>query len=222
MLLKYISRFVLKLIGWSSINDQLLLTLQQHPKFVCVFSHSSYFDFCIMVLYKLAYPQYLNNMKTLINAYYFTIMGTFLQYVGGIPSSVDDKGGSVNRISDVLNQQQSFLFLISPKGSILRKEWKSGYYYISKQLNIPIVAIGLDYETKSVKMGSIITTSDNEEDHIKNILYTDLSQIVPLHPNQENMTIRHHNIYDVTVISPLRLIVLVTCLFTPFMYYKFL
>jgi 1-acyl-sn-glycerol-3-phosphate acyltransferase len=204
-------------MGWAPFDDHIIVTLQQHQKLVCVFSHSSYFDFCIMVLYKLAYPQYLYHMRTLINAYYFTIMGPFLRYVGGIPSYIDRQGGSVQRICHILQEQDCFLFLISPKGSILRKEWKSGYYYISQQLDVPLLAIGLDYEEKRVKMGQLLTTEINET-NIKNKLYDDLSHIVPLYPEQENMPIKINHPHHISVISPLRLLSMIG--FLSFMYYQ--
>ena len=97
------------------------------------------------------------------------------------------------------------MFLISPKGSILKKDWKSGYYYISKQINVPIIAVGLDYEQKTIYIGKPI---DNQLDEpiIKNKLYHDLSKIVPLYPEQENMMIRKHNYNNVSVISSFRLL----------------
>lgn len=209
-ILKYISRTTLMIMGWSPLNQNYISIMNNNHKMVFVFSHSSYFDFCIMVLYKLAYPQYLSNMKTLINAYYFNIMNKFLLYVGGIPAN-----NNVNNISNILNQQDQFLFLISPKGSILKKDWKTGYYYVAKQCQCPIIAGGLDYEKKEVHLGKLIN-NQLDEPIVKNLLYKDLSQIVPLHPEQENMMIRKHNTKDVSVISKMRL----TCILSIIFFYN--
>ena len=210
-ILKYSCQSILKIMGWSPLNRYCISTINNNQKMVCVFSHTSYYDFCIMVLYKLAYPYYFKNMKTLINSYYFTIMGRFLYAVGGIPAIV--KEHNVKRIVDSLQQEQ-FMFLISPKGSILKKDWKTGYYYIAKQLNVPIIAVGLDYENKNIYIGKPIN-NQLEEPIIKNILYNDLSHIVPLHPEQENMIIRKHNADYVSVINPIRLI----CIYIGFLMY---
>lgn len=207
-ILSYLSQSTLMFMGWSPLNEQYIDMIQNHKQMVCVFSHTSYFDFCIMVLYKLAYPQYFSNMKTLINAYYFKFLGRFLKSVVGIAAAEADKvGGCVERIVNILKQRKEFMFLISPKGTILRKEWKSGYYHIAKQLNTPIVAVGLDYEKKMILIGKPIS-NQLDEPIIKNKLYKDLSHIVPLHPKQENMMIRKHVYNDVSVINSVRLLML--------------
>jgi hypothetical protein len=229
-ILKYISRCTLYIIGWKPIQIQLINFIKHHHKVVAVFSHTSYFDFGIMVLYKLAYPEQLNNLMTLINFDFCTTsiyhlfhlnwvydtttfktskifknVAWLLTQVGGIPSSCHDEQGGVNRIVNTLKQQNQCLFLISPKGSILRKEWKTGYYHIAKQMDAPIMAIGLDYEQKCIKMGNLIS-NQLDEPIVKNLLYRDLSTIVPLHPKQENMTIRSHQSNQVSVVNAWRML----------------
>lgn len=199
--LSILSFSILKIIGWSDINPNYLKLLHQHQRLICVFSHSSYYDFIIMLLYYFSYPNDLNHLKTLIRGDYFNYFGFLFRMVGGIPSK-NKCNGNVQRIIQELNEFQKFHFLISPKGTILRKEWHSGYYYISQELKTNLIAVGLDYETKNIKIGQILSYHNKEQD-LKTKLYQDLSEIVPLYPKQENMKIRIYNKDNLYVVHPL-------------------
>lgn len=202
-------------MGWDKLEYDG--DLNKHEHVVCVFSHSSYYDFVIMVLYKYAYPDKLGNLRTLIKPDYFedikihsysfpSPLGMFLRKVGGIPATnISIKnGGATEHIIDVLREKPC-KFLISPKGTILRGEWRTGYYHIAKGLNAPIIAVGLDYERKNIYVGNVID-SNQEEPDIRKVLYKELGNIVPLHPEQENMPIREYVSDDVSVISTKRLL----------------
>jgi hypothetical protein len=186
-------------MGWDKLEYDG--EMNKHRHIVCVFSHSSYYDFFIMVLYKFAYPDKLRNLKTLIIPDLFYYFGPLLRYVGGIPATNTNykNGGATDRIVGILKEQPC-KFLISPKGTILRGEWRTGYYHIAQALQAPIIAVGLDYERKGIYIGNLID-SKQEEPIIKKLLYDDLSNIVPLHEEQENMPIREHDKANVSVIT---------------------
>ena len=202
-------------MGWSVLDQRAIKLLNQYPRLVCVFSHTSYYDFFLMVLYYFSHPQ-LSSLKTLIKPQYFSTIGFLLNLVGGIPATkLEDKnGGAVERIVNTLLKEEKSHFLISPKGTILRGEWRSGYYHVAQALKCPIIAIGLDYELKQIIVGQPIL-SIYDEYHIKDLLYKDLSKIVPLHPEQENMTIRKHDYKS--VVNKTRLFGI--CLFFATCYY---
>lgn len=200
--MKIICSIILYIIGWNNINPKLTKIFSQNNKIVCVFSHTSYYDFFIMLLYKYKYYLVFQYMKVLIKPDYFNgILGYLLTCIGGIPSTnVNIKnGGNLNKIVDTLNQTDKCVFLISPKGSILKREWRSGYYYIGQALKAPYVAVGLDYEYKNIYVGDVIKYDD--EKLLKDKLYDDLSQIVPLYPEQENMEIRKYNKNNISVVN---------------------
>lgn len=205
-LLSIPSSIILYSMGWSFLDDHVVKLIHQYPRMVCVFSHTSYYDFFLMLLYYFSHPQ-LTNLKTLIKPDYFSTIGFLLNLIGGIPATniKDKNGGAVERIvSQLLKEEKSHL-LISPKGTILRGEWRSGYYHIAKSLNCPLVALGLDYELKKITVCQPVL-SIYDEYHIKDLLYKDLATIVPLHPEQENMAIRKH--YKPSVITNSRLLIL--------------
>lgn len=199
-----LSKLILYIMGWEKLDYCGELNNYEH--IICVFSHTSYYDFIMMLLYKFGYPDKLNNLKILIKPDYFQYIGSFLNYIGGIPSTniASKNGGATERIVNILKMQPC-KFLISPKGTILKGEWRTGYYHIAQKLNAPLIAIGLDYEKKNIFIGNLIH-NNQKESTIKRLLYAELSNIVPLHKDQENMEIREHNEANVSVISSMRLI----------------
>lgn len=193
MLLALFFRFILWSIGWQLMSTETLQYLHRWNRIVIVFSHTSYVDFYIMILYILAYPDDLCAVRMLVKPQPFNYVGWLLRKFGAIPgTSIDEvKGGAVIRVVKELQKDNETLFLISPKGTIVKREWRSGYYHIAQALQAPLLASGLDYEQHAIVVSSIIDYN-NTESVIKAHLYEQLGNIVPLFPDDEVMNIRPH------------------------------
>jgi hypothetical protein len=83
--------------------------------------------------------------------------GPLLKRLGFIPApKLEDRGtGSVQQIVTTLRALQSesphpIRLLISPKGTIQNRPWRSGYQYIAKELGWPIKILGIDYSKRSL------------------------------------------------------------------------
>jgi len=65
-----------------------------------------------------------------------------------------DRSKSANRVDaivDIFNTKEQFVLALSPEGTRKKVDtWKTGFYYIAKGANVPIVMIGLDFEHKKV------------------------------------------------------------------------
>lgn len=194
LILQIIARTILYIIGWRKIDEKTFNKLTINKRAVIVFSHTSYMDFYLMVLYLLAYPNRLHRIRTLIKPQPFSYAGGILTKLGAIPSTrLEDKnGGAVDRIVKILGDLPEFLFLISPKGTIIKNNWRSGYYNIAKRLNIPLLVAGVDYVNKAPVAFSSYDTAKSEAD-LKPLLQRDISNIIPLYPNCEVVDIVVHN-----------------------------
>lgn len=203
--------------GWQPLEEEVMNTMNESDYLVCVFSHTSYYDFFFMLMYYFSNYKTLNNLRTLIKPDYFSSIGWFLTRVGGIPATniADKNGGATTRIVNALKSEPKGQLLISPKGTILKGEWRTGYYHIAQQLEAKLVAIGVDYEAKKITIGKVIDYQLPEVE-IKHKLYKDLSQIVPLYPEREMMKIRGYDENHLNVIHPDRLIGLYFILCLPF------
>lgn len=198
-------------MGWKCIPSDKLISINNYNYLVCVFSHTSFYDFMLMLIYYFAHPEL--NLKTLISPHYYHPL---FKYIGGIPAtSIDTRnGGKLNSIVEEIKQYPVAQFLISPKGSILKREWRSGYYHIAQQLEAPLLTLGMDYEKKEVYIGNVISYNLSEN-NIKSLIYKDLKQIVPMYPEREVVTIRPHNFKDISIISNKRklfLLLFTSCL----------
>lgn len=189
-----LAKAVLFTMGWSLLHIDIFNQITKYDRTVLIFSHTSYADFYILILYLLAYPRRLHSVRTLVKPQPFEYAGPLLRWLGAIPSTkIEDKnGGAVNRIVNTLKECEKFIFLISPKGTIINKPWRSGYYHIAKDLNAHLMVAGLDYETKQVIVSKEISPS-NEEPFVKEFLQDQLKPIVPLFPEGEVVPIRSHD-----------------------------
>lgn len=100
----------------------------------------------------------------------FFPLGYFFKKFGAIPIDRKKKNSAVEQISDIFNTNDECIFLISPEGT--RKyndQWKTGFYYIAKNANVPIILAFLDYEKREAGWGPIVTTELPPEETILQI-----------------------------------------------------
>jgi len=193
------------------MNPNIYHTLHEYKRAVVIFSHTSYIDFVILVIYFFAYPQYFARVFTLVKPQPFLYTGYMLRHYRCIAAtSVANKnGGSIQTIIDRLKYEPEWCFLLSPKGTILNRPWRSGYYHIAKELNATLMVTGFDYETKEIVLRGIVSP-DDEEPIVRNNLEIELKEIVPLFPEGEVVTIRPHDSSKRNIISSTRLTIIIS------------
>jgi len=95
---------------------------------------------------------------------FWGIFGVILRKLGGFPV---ERGKNLNQVDEVVklyNEQKNFHIAISPEGTRKKvNRLKSGFYHISKNANIPIILVGLDFSNKKVLFSSPFYTTDNEK-----------------------------------------------------------
>ncbi len=73
--------------------------------------------------------------------------------LGGIPVFREENKGLIESVSEVLEGLSSFILCLAPEGGIEHVDTlRSGYYYISKELDIPCVPIEIDYKNRCFKI----------------------------------------------------------------------
>jgi len=92
--------------------------------------------------------------------------GFYFRWMGGEP--LDRSGGlnKVEAIAKVFEKREVFRLAIAPEGTRKKvTEWKTGFYYISLQANVPIIPVAFDFGKKEVKLGNpFYPTGKIEED----------------------------------------------------------
>ena len=87
-ILSIISQLILFFLGWSPLNWTRIRSIKKCKRAILIFSHTSYWDFWLIILYRLAYPAFLKNIYTVMKPQPFTkFYGKWLTYFNFIPAS---------------------------------------------------------------------------------------------------------------------------------------
>lgn len=186
-----IAKTILNKFGWKPPPDGLEELFSTYKRIVIVYPHTSHYDATLMLLYKKAYPQFGNKLKFLVrpDLTEIPLLGNFLINNGAIPSVFIQikNGGRTKEIVDYLNTQSKFCFLLSPKGTIRKSEWKTGYYYITKGTGSYIMSLGFNYSKKEIVYNEVFPYKGDDinfpsEDYMRNYLQYQLRNIPQINP----------------------------------------
>lgn len=159
---------LLKLILSHDVQPEVMKEIQrmkeQYKVMIILYSHTSLMDFihsCLITgTYKIP-PHYVMH-HWWYNFWLFhpilkhmPIIPVFPKYDGGDGSSVERIVSEIKRLHELHPDKHIWLF-VNPSGRMKPREWKSGWYYVAKQLNCPVRYIGFDYPTKKIKFGKHI------------------------------------------------------------------
>jgi 1-acyl-sn-glycerol-3-phosphate acyltransferase len=142
-LLSLFSRVMLKLLGWKIIGDGL-----SEKKYIMLAGpHTSNWDFPLMLMYAsvLGLKPYWMGKK----AIFVFGLGWFFKWLGGISIDRSKNNSLVSQMVEIFGDADELLVLIPPEGTRKRREkWKTGFYHIAEQGDIPLILGFLDYDKK--------------------------------------------------------------------------
>lgn len=98
-------------------------------------------------------------------------VGFLLRRFGGHPVDRFSKKNMVDQAVDMINEQPEFLLALSPEGT--RKKvarLRTGFYYIAKKANVPIIMVAFDFEHKEIRLEKPFYTTDDEVADFKKII----------------------------------------------------
>ncbi len=82
-----------------------------------------------------------------------------------------EKRSSVDAIAALFEGRKELRMVITPEGTRSKVEkWKTGFYYVARQANVPIALAFINYETKCCGIDQIIYPSENFESDMKQIM----------------------------------------------------
>jgi 1-acyl-sn-glycerol-3-phosphate acyltransferase len=160
---KVFGRFMLWILGWKIKGE-----LPTDPKYVAVIApHTSIADILIGKLYNYAVGQ---KIKLMIKKEFFWFpLNLILRWWGGFPVNRKHPKGLINQVVDEFNNNNKMILGITPEGTrALRSEWKTGFYRISQEANVPIFLMFGDFKEKTVGfLGKFEKTGNMEQDIIE-------------------------------------------------------
>lgn len=159
--MKYLSLFILRLFGWRIINEMP----PDLKKFVvAVAPHTSWKDFVLGILVRSTMGKkiYYLAKKELFDSPF----GFFFWWTGGRPVDRKHKSGLVDQVVKLFNGSEEFAITVAPEGTRKKvQNFKTGFYYIARSANVPIIPCLYDYEHKLVHfLNPFYPTADAEKD----------------------------------------------------------
>ncbi|MHA6280545.1 1-acyl-sn-glycerol-3-phosphate acyltransferase [Salinimicrobium sp. CAU 1759] len=95
--------------------------------------------------------------------------GWYFKWMGGTALDRTPGQNKVEAIAAIFDQKEEVRLAIAPEGTRKKvAEWKTGFYYIARSANVPIVMISFDFGRKRVKISKPLwTTDDRAQDFLK-------------------------------------------------------
>lgn len=150
MLQKLYSWFFLKVLGWTIEGE-----LPAERKYIIVVApHTSNFDFFLGVFTRRIKgfdPKYVAKKELFLFPF-----GYFFKWMGGYPVDRKKNSNFVDSVVELYNSKEDFIITLTPEGTRSYNEnWKSGFYYIAKKANVPVMKCGFDYGHKRVVLNPV-------------------------------------------------------------------
>ena len=160
-----IAKFIyFKLMGWKLQN----FPSQIKKCVVAVVPHTSWHDFYIGILARNIWLAEINfvGKKSLFKAPH----GWYFRWMGGSPIDRTKSTDFVTATAKVFDEKDVFRLALAPEGTRKKVEkLKTGFYYIAKAANVPIVMVGFDFENKQVKVAEPFYPTENIAEDFKKI-----------------------------------------------------
>jgi len=162
---KYLGSLVLNIFGWKYDYNKQFSTIKKGVALAA--PHTSNWDllFTLATFWKMEI-----DVKFLIkDDYTKSIFGFLFKAMGAI--GVDRKNGKnmVDFAADLL-QKKDIIFIVPAEGTRKRVEkWKTGFYHIAKNANVPLLLGYLDYKNKIAGINKIMHLSGNFDTDMQEI-----------------------------------------------------
>ena len=153
-MLQAIAKLLLRLGGWTIVGGA-----PKPAKAVLVAApHTSNWDGVWALIYKVAVQ--LDVRWFAKESLFWFPLGTLLHALGGVPLDRNRAGSAVDQAVEMFRDLHSFYFGLAPEGTRSRTDyWKSGFYRIAREADVPIVLGFLDYGSKRLGLGPTLYPS---------------------------------------------------------------
>ncbi len=158
-MLRLIYLVIFKFMGWK-IEGKLP---HERKYIIAVAPHTSNWDFVIGVMARSILC--ITNARFLgKDSLFKPPFGWIFKAFGGYPVNRSKNQDMVQQVVAIFQAHDDFILALAPEGT--RKKvaaLRTGFYYISKYANVPIVPVGFDFSRKSVVLGEKFIPSGKPE-----------------------------------------------------------
>jgi 1-acyl-sn-glycerol-3-phosphate acyltransferase len=150
-------RFMFRITGWKVTGN--FPDLKKY--IIAVAPHTSNWDFPVGIAARSIL--HIEHAKFLGKSQLFKPpLGWIFRKLGGYPVDRSSSQDMVNQVARYFETHDRFLLAIAPEGTRKKVDkLRTGFYYIARKANVPIIPVGFDFARKEVVVGSPLYPSDN-------------------------------------------------------------
>ncbi len=157
-----------KILGWKIVDNTNFSKDTVKKAVIIGAPHTSYHDFFIGL-----YLRKITGVKTNFIGKKELFKWPFAYYfkaIGGRPIDRTSGQNKVQAIAKLFENEDEFRLTLAPEGTRKKVDnWKTGFYYIAKTANVPIIMFTLDFKNKQNKVSEPFYLTDNVEEDLKSI-----------------------------------------------------
>ncbi|MDW8424346.1 MAG: lysophospholipid acyltransferase family protein [Meiothermus sp.] len=151
--------WALQRLGWTAV-----MAPPPGNKFVLVgYPHTSNWDFLYALLWGMASGTRFRwvGKKELFPP----VLGAVMRWLGGIPVDRSKAGGDfVKQVARIFDRHDNLWVVVAAEGTRSRAPyWKTGFYYMALEAQVPIALAYIDYPRKEVGIGGYFTPTGQIE-----------------------------------------------------------
>jgi len=152
-----IYKFIFRIWGWrieGGVPDDL-------PKYVLIAApHTSMWDFlvglCVRSILRL------DTLYVAKKELFRFPLGIFMRATGGYPVDRGKAGRGTDAIAELFEDKERFSICITPEGTRRKvEEWKTGFWYVARKAQVPIVMVSFNFKTKVVEFLELFYPTDD-------------------------------------------------------------
>ena len=162
-----IAYWILNLFGWSIVGETNIPGVKKY--IVVVVPHTSNWDFPLGILTRNARQI---DIRFFAKASLFKWpFGGLFKAMGGYPVDRSGNVGMVDALAQIFIDNDELYSAIAPEGTRAKVDkLKTGFWYVAKKAEIPMLPASFDYPTKRIIFGDLVYPSNDIEADLQ-VLY---------------------------------------------------
>jgi 1-acyl-sn-glycerol-3-phosphate acyltransferase len=151
-----IAIFAMRATGW-----RITGRFPDVPQFVVIVApHTSNWDFFVgvMAMFAIGFRGTFLGKHTVFR----WPAGVVMRWLGGVPVNRSSSHNVVQQTIDYFRSRPQMLLALSPEGTRRKlPAWRTGFWYVAKGANVPIVPAAFDYPAKTITIFPAMTPGDD-------------------------------------------------------------
>ncbi|WP_091968344.1 1-acyl-sn-glycerol-3-phosphate acyltransferase [Propionibacterium cyclohexanicum] len=148
-------------VGWALSPYRLVgRHLPRQPGIILGAPHTSNWDFIAFL--GVAWQERTRLRVLIKKSWTRGAAGPLIGWLGGIGVDRENPAGLVEELVELAGKGRDFQLVIAPEGTrSAGQHWKSGFYRIARQANLPVTLVGIDHARREVEIGpTMVLTGD--------------------------------------------------------------